>query len=63
MYSVGQTFFHNLYNLEFVIKQVYDQYKMYRCETINPNKDEHGMDIGLTVYVSGDYISKHLDIK
>lgn len=63
MYSVGQTFFHGLYNLEFIIKQVYPEHSMYKCETVSPNKDEHGMDIGLTVYVSGNYIGNHLDIK
>ena len=56
MYSRGYTFIDKFYNLEFKIVEVYEALKLYKCETVNPNKDSHGMRIDLICYFSYDHI-------
>jgi len=63
MYSIGHTFIHELYQAEFKVVKVFEQYKMYLCETVKPEKDEHGMDIRLFTYHSEDYIHERNDYK
>lgn len=63
MYSNGHTFIDKLYHLEFKIIKVFEEYKMFLCETTDPTKDPHGMDIRLYCYFSSDYIHDCSDYK
>lgn len=63
MYSIGHTFIDKLYHLEFRVVKTYEQYGLHVCETTTPNKDPHGMKIGLICFYSTDYISECDDNK
>jgi hypothetical protein len=59
MYDVGHTFIYALDNQEYAVKKVFKDLDLYVCDNTKPRKDEHGMPIMLTVFVSTEYISNH----